>query len=98
MDSQFSALFAKYNMLGPDPTPFARPLLPPALHFHLGPLLLLQHHSQVLQPLIQRRRLLMMMRMMMMMMRMWRWLQVMMRTTMRRTMMRTTTMRSDFPF
>ena len=26
MDSQFSALFVKYNMLGPDPTPFARPL------------------------------------------------------------------------
>jgi len=26
MDSQFSALFAKYNMLGPDPTSFARPL------------------------------------------------------------------------
>jgi len=28
MDSQFSALFVKYNMLGPDPTPFARPLPP----------------------------------------------------------------------
>jgi len=26
MDSQFEALFAKYNMLGPDPTSFARPL------------------------------------------------------------------------
>jgi len=28
IDSQFSALFVKYNMLGPDPTPFARPLPP----------------------------------------------------------------------
>ena len=26
MDSQFNALFVKYDMLGPDPTSFARPL------------------------------------------------------------------------
>ena len=46
MDSQFSALFVKYNMRAPTLRRMPGHFLPPALHFQLGPLLLLQHHSQ----------------------------------------------------